>query len=239
MITYSDKFSIPAVLAPGCAIDSFPPPHAALREPNGLIAIGADLNPERLLYAYRRSIFPWYSANQPILWWSPQPRFVIFSKDIKVSRSLSRTMRKKPFEVTVNQAFSAVIEACAQPRASQHETWITPQMQSSYIRLHELGHAMSVECWQEERLAGGLYGIQSGRVFFGESMFTRVTDASKVALVSLSRMGFSLIDCQVPNPHLESLGAVALERSRFLQLISKLSGDRRPSAALSSFDYES
>ena len=212
----------PALLAPGCQIDSFPPPHAALREPNGLLAIGGDLTPERLLYAYRRSIFPWYSADQPILWWSPQPRFVIFSDSIKVSRSLARTLRKKPFEVTVNRAFKAVIEACAQPRHSQDGTWITDEMQAAYLKLHKLGHAMSVECWQADTLVGGLYGVQSGRVFFGESMFTRVTDASKVALVSLSRMGFALIDCQLPNPHLATLGAVPLERSQFLHLLDQL-----------------
>ena len=224
----------PAVLAPGCAIDSFPPLDAALREPNGLLAIGADLSPERLLYAYRHSIFPWYSADQPILWWSPQPRFVIFSEQLKVSRSLSRTLRKKRFEVTVNKAFAAVIEACSQPRALQQDTWITPQMKSAYIRLHQLGHAMSIECWQSDRLAGGLYGLQVGRVFFGESMFTRVSDASKVALVSLSRMGFSLIDCQLPNSHLNTLGAVALERSRFLQLITELCAVKRIGAISSS-----
>ena len=212
----------PALLAPGCSTDSFPPAAAALREPNGLLAIGGDLSPERLMYAYRNAIFPWYSDDQPILWWSPQPRFVIYPGHLKISRSLTKTLRRQRFEVTSNQAFKEVVEACSQPRTSQDGTWITQEMKAAYNDLHTLGHAMSIECWHEGSLAGGLYGVHLGQVFFGESMFTRITDASKVALVTLARSGFALIDCQLPNPHLSSLGAVALERSQFIELITRL-----------------
>ena len=218
----TDKMVAPALLAPGCDADSFPPPAMALREPNGLLAIGGDLSPERLLLAYRNGIFPWYSDEQPILWWSPQPRFVIYPERLKISRSLSKTLRKRRFRVTTNEAFEPVVAACAQPRLHQEGTWITEEMQTAYHKLHQLGHAMSIECWLEDTLAGGLYGVRMGRVFFGESMFTRRTDASKVALVFLSRMGFALIDCQLPNPHLSSLGAVPLERSEFMDLVARL-----------------
>lgn len=212
----------PALLAPGCSADLFPPAAVALREPNGLLAIGGDLSPERLMYAYRHAIFPWYSDDQPILWWSPQPRFVIYPQQLKISRSLAKSLRGARFEVTSNQAFAEVVEACSQPRSSQEGTWITQDMKAAYASLHELGHAMSIECWYDGSLAGGLYGVHMGRVFFGESMFTRITDASKVALVTLARSGFALIDCQLPNPHLSSLGAVALERSEFIELITRL-----------------
>ena len=218
----TDKMVAPALLAPGCDSDSFPPPALALREPNGLLAIGGDLSPERLLFAYRNGIFPWYSDEQPILWWSPQPRFVIYPERLKISRSLSKTLRKHVFRVTTNQAFEHVVAACAQPRMRQESTWITEEMQTAYHKLQQLGHAMSIECWLEDRLAGGLYGVRMGQVFFGESMFTRISDASKVALVYLSRMGFALIDCQLPNPHLSSLGALPLERSEFMDLLTRL-----------------
>ena len=166
--------------------------------------------------------FPWYSDDQPILWWSPQPRFVIYPEHLKISRSLSKTLRGQRFEVTSNQAFKEVVEACAHPRTSHDGTWITQEMKAAYNDLHALGFAMSIECWHDDSLAGGLYGVHLGQVFFGESMFTRVTDASKVALVTLARSGFALIDCQLPNPHLSSLGAVALERSQFIELITRL-----------------
>ena len=166
---------------------------------------GGDLSPERLMYAYRNAIFPWYSDEQPILWWSPQPRFVIYPEHLKISRSLTKTLRGERFEVTSNQAFKEVVEACAQPRTSHDGTWITQDMKTAYNDLHALGHAMSIECWYDGSLAGGLYGVHLGQVFFGESMFSRVSDASKFALVALghhaSHWGIELIDCQVETDH--------------------------------------
>lgn len=205
----------------------FPSVALAEQEPNGLLAIGGDLRPERLLNAYRSGIFPWYSDDQPILWWSPDPRTVLYPERIRVSRSLRKTLRNKPFRITMDQAFSAVIDGCAAPRVQQKETWITPEMRSAYRKLHRLGHAHSVEIWLHEQLVGGLYGVAVGRVFFGESMFSSARDASKVALVhlaqTLSAWHFGLIDCQVHSTHLISLGAEQIGRAAFCSEVEKWS----------------
>lgn len=201
--------------------DDFPDPTYALSEPNGLLAAGGDLSVARLLAAYRRGIFPWFSEGQPILWWSPAPRAVLLPRDIRVSRSLRKTLRQGRFEITVNAAFNQVIRECAAPRRDGDGTWITPNMIAAYQRMHSLGYAHSVECWHGGGLAGGLYGVALGRVFFGESMFSRVSDASKVALVHLRDMDFQMIDCQVPSGHLARLGARNVSREAFLELLDK------------------
>ena len=194
-------------------------------EPDGLLAVGGDLSPTRLLNAYSHGIFPWYSEGEPILWWSPNPRCVLFPDKLKVSRSLRKTLKKHPFELRMDSAFAEVMHACAQPRPDQSGTWITYDMFQAYVRMHELGYAHSVECWQRGQLVGGLYGIAIGQVFFGESMFSRVTDASKVALVHLCHYllehGFRLIDSQVHTQHLESMGAEMIPRERFAELIKQ------------------
>jgi leucyl/phenylalanyl-tRNA--protein transferase len=198
----------------------FPP--ADLATPEGLLAIGGDLSPERLLAAYRHGVFPWYSAGQPILWWSPDPRTVLFLDRLKVSRSLRRTLRSGRFRVSMDTRFPAVMENCAMPRRNQSQpgTWITPEMLHAYTQLHELGYAHSVEIWHDDQLVGGLYGVALGAAFFGESMFSFRTDASKAALVwlvrQLRRWGFALIDCQMPSTHLFSLGAEEVSRNDFL-----------------------
>ena len=201
----------------------FPPVSSALRDPDGLLAIGGDLSPDRLLDAYARGIFPWYSKGQPILWWSPNPRCVLELDDLKVSRSLRKTLRKGIFRVTLNQDFAGVISACADARWGSTETWITKEMFHAYTKLHNLGYAISVECWYEERLMGGLYGVVMGGVFFGESMFSRKSDASKVALVHLVELlktrNFRLIDCQVHSRHLQSLGAKPIPRNLFVNIL--------------------
>jgi leucyl/phenylalanyl-tRNA---protein transferase len=203
----------------------FPDPRLALSDPNGLLAIGGDLSPERLLQAYRQGIFPWYNDDQPILWWSPDPRAVLFPKDIKVNRSLQKTLRNKQFKVTIDTAFSQVIRACSLPRPQQSETWINDEMMVAYNRLHQLGYAHSYEVWFEEQLVGGLYGVILGKVFFGESMFSTMPDASKVALVNLAReceaRDFDFIDCQLPNPFLLRMGAVLIPRAEFLERLAK------------------
>ena len=199
----------------------FPP--VDLASPEGLLAIGGDLRSERLLQAYRTGIFPWYNEGQPILWWSPDPRAVLYPTQLKLSRSLKKTLRQRQFHVTLDQAFVQVMQACAAPRARRPEegTWITPEMVAAYSRLHQQGHAHSVEAWRGKELVGGLYGVALGGVFFGESMFTRATDASKVAFVhlvqQLQHWGFSLIDCQVSSAHLKTLGAQEIRRRRFMQ----------------------
>lgn len=203
----------------------FPPPSRALTEPDGLLAAGGSLTPRRLLRAYRLGIFPWYSPGQPILWWSPNPRLVLFPECVRISRSLRKTIRKGLFAVTADTAFDRVIEACAGPRAGNPGTWITPEMHRAYGRLHRLGHAHSIETWRQGELAGGLYGVAVGRAFFGESMFSRASDASKVALVALAlqlrRWDWAVIDCQVRTAHLSSLGAVDIPRATFLQLLER------------------
>ncbi|MBI1943794.1 MAG: leucyl/phenylalanyl-tRNA--protein transferase [Betaproteobacteria bacterium] len=206
--------------------DPFPPVETALKEPNGLLCAGADLSPRRLLEAYRRGIFPWYSGGEPILWWSPDPRMVLYCDELKVSRSLAKSMRNKGFEVRIDSAFSHVIAACAEPRKGAAGTWLGKDMRRAYLTLHREGHAHSFETWQGGRLVGGLYGIAIGRMFYGESMFARATDASKVALVALAgelaARGFPLIDCQQRTPLLASLGAREIPRRQFLRRVAAL-----------------
>lgn len=206
--------------------EPFPPVEQALREPNGLLCAGADLAVPRLLAAYRSGIFPWYSDDQPILWWSPDPRMVLFCDELKVSRSLSKSARNKCFETRMDTAFAKVIKACAEPRKGESGTWISAQMQAAYVALHRAGHAHSFETWLEGRLVGGLYGVAIGRAFFGESMFSRETDASKVALVALveelRRRGFPMIDCQQRTPLLASMGGREIPRRQFLRRLAAL-----------------
>ncbi|MBL8202321.1 MAG: leucyl/phenylalanyl-tRNA--protein transferase [Chromatiales bacterium] len=211
--------------------DRFPDPAGAATEPDGLLAIGGDLAPERLIAAYRRGIFPWYEEGQPILWWSPDPRAVLLPGALHVSRSLRRTLRSDRYRVSVDLAFGPVIDACARTRRATG-TWITPAMRSAYLRLHELGHAHAIEAWLGPDLVGGLYGVALGGVFFGESMFSLEADASKVALVHLvslaEKRGLKLIDCQVATGHLASLGSQLMPREDFLRAIRVLTGIPAP-----------
>ena len=200
--------------------DEFPPTSQALNYPNGLLAVGGDLSEQRLLSAYRLGIFPWYEAPQPIMWWSPNPRSVLFPEELHVSRSLRRTLRRDDMRVSTDLAFHQVVEHCARPRAKEVGTWISSDMARAYAALHNGGHAHSLEVWDaNDQLVGGLYGIAMGRVFFGESMFSNADDASKVALVALVHYlrssGFALIDCQVESPHLNSMGARNIPRLDF------------------------
>jgi leucyl/phenylalanyl-tRNA--protein transferase len=202
----------------------FPPPELA--EPNGLLAVGGDLSPARLLLAYSSGIFPWYNEGEPILWWSPDPRCIFEPQALRISSSLKKLLRRGVFFVTFNRAFRAVITACGEVRRQGGEgTWIDRDMLEAYCRLHDLGYAHSVECWQEGELAGGVYGVCLGRCFFGESMFHRVANASKVALAvlaeKLQERHFELIDGQLPNPHLASLGAREIPRGDFLQRLRR------------------
>lgn len=201
----------------------FPEVSKALSDPDGLLAIGGSLTIDRLIIAYQKGIFPWYNEGQPILWWSPNPRWVLEPSGIKISRSLRKTLRKNIFTVTVNRAFENVINACSAPRKDAIGTWITPELKKAFINLNKSGYAHSIECWHGQRLVGGLYGIAMGRIFFGESMFSKMNDASKVALVNLCRflekLDFQLIDCQVYTRHLESLGAYAMERKPFIDIL--------------------
>jgi len=203
----------------------FPPLDLALQEPDGLLAAGGDLSAERLLAAYRRGIFPWYSEHQPILWWSPDPRCVLFPKRMHISRRLRRTMRRGRFTATWDRDFEGVLAGCAGPRRGGGGTWLNPDMQRAYTRLHQLGRAHSIECWHAGKLAGGLYGLSLGRVFFGESMFSRLTDASKVGLAHLCRWlqvwGYALMDCQVHNSHLQTLGAEMIPRATFIAYLDR------------------
>ena len=204
----------------------FPPVEKALASPNGLLAVGEDLSPERVLDAYSRGIFPWFSDGEPVMWWSPDPRMVLFPEEFKVSRSLAKEVKSGRFEVRFDTAFTRVMQACAQPRDGQKGTWIIPDMIDVYSRLHAGGIAHSVESWLAEELAGGLYGLAIGRVFFGESMFARETNASKVAMAALveklKRDGFALIDCQQETRHLASLGARPIPRREFTQRLREL-----------------
>ena len=205
----------------------FPPLSAALSEPNGLLAIGGDLAPERLIAAYRAGIFPWFSEGQPILWWSPDPRMVLYVDKFRVSRSLRKRMRADTYETRVDSAFRSVVQACADsPRAGQGGTWITAVMIDAYCELHRLGYAHSVESWRDGRLVGGLYGLALGQMFFGESMFAHETDASKVALVQLvallQRLRVPLIDCQQETAHLAAFGAQPISRTRFAGHLAEL-----------------
>jgi len=227
-VTSRARNQAPFWIDPADANRPFPDADLALREPDGLLAIGGDLSPERLLRAYRAGIFPWYSEGQPVLWWSPDPRFVLFPQKLNVSRSLRKTLRRQAFRITLDQAFDAVIRACAAPRAGADGTWITSAMTSAYQRLHELGFAHSAEAWQGDTLVGGLYGVAIGRIFYGESMFSRVSNASKVAFVALVRQlhawDFPLVDCQVYTRHLASLGAEFMGRREFLAQLPPLCG---------------
>ena len=213
----------------------FPPLSAALSEPNGLLAAGGDLSPERLVAAYRRGIFPWYSAGQPILWWSPDPRMVLFVHEFRVARSLAKRVRRHEYEVRIDTAFRDVIDSCsAMPRAGQGGTWITADMIDAYCELNRRGIAHSVESWRDGRLCGGLYGMALGKVFFGESMFARETDASKVALVHLMALlrdqGVPLVDCQQETAHLRSFGARAIPRPAFAGHLDALIHSTEPVA---------
>lgn len=205
--------------------DPFPPVVQALRDPDGLLAAGADLSPTRLLCAYQQGIFPWFNPGEPILWWSPDPRCVLFPDQLHVSSSLRKRLRKADYQVCFDSAFTQVMHACAEPRAGQPGTWISQEMVASYTRLHQQGIAHSVEVWQDKELIGGLYGLALGRCFFGESMFSRRRDASKIALTwlcsQLSRWEFELIDCQVHNGHLASLGATMISRTTFRDLLAR------------------
>ncbi|SEH06683.1 leucyl/phenylalanyl-tRNA--protein transferase [Candidatus Venteria ishoeyi] len=229
----------------------FPPLDKALKYPDGLLAIGGDLHVQRLVHAYKQGIFPWYSDEQPILWWSPDPRMVLFPERLKVSRSLRKNIRNGGFSVTLNHAFLDVIAACALvAREEQEGTWITEEMMEAYYALHQQGIAHSVECWFEGRLVGGLYGLGLGRVFFGESMFSLMSNASKVAFSVFTRQlqawNYALIDCQVHTTHLESLGAETIPRTLFRQLLdshceqdSCLSSAKKQLAMTSFFNHSS
>ena len=201
----------------------FPPLDAA--SPEGLLAIGGDLCPDRILSAYRKGIFPWFSGDQPILWWSPNPRAVLFPSKIRISRSLKKNIRNRGFRITTDQAFVDVVKECAKDREQQKGTWITREMRDAYTALHSRGHAHSVETWQNGELVGGLYGISIGKAFFGESMFARVTDSSKTALVGLSSLlttwEYHFIDCQVRSSHLDSLGAKCIPRNQFSKMLER------------------
>jgi leucyl/phenylalanyl-tRNA--protein transferase len=205
----------------------FPPIETALAEPNGLLAVGGDVSAERLLAAYRRGIFPWYGEGQPVLWWSPDPRMVLFVDELRVTRSLRKSIRQRRFDIRVDCAFRRVMEGCSStPRPGQTGTWITPELVGAYCALHNQGHAHSVEAWKDDELVGGLYGVSIGRMFFGESMFTREADASKVALAHLvamaRRAGVPLIDCQQETAHLASLGARPIPRAEFARHLAGL-----------------
>jgi leucyl/phenylalanyl-tRNA---protein transferase len=203
--------------------EAFPPVDRALREPDGLLAAGGDLSPPRLLAAYRRGIFPWYSRGQPILWWCPDPRAVLFPTELKVSRSLAKTLRNRGFVTRVDTAFREVIRACGSTELRPGGTWLSSEMRAAYQRLHKLGCAHSVETWRDDKLVGGLYGVALGGVFFGESMFSTERDASKVALKRLCdeliARRFHMIDCQMATPHLLSLGAQLIPRAHFIDTL--------------------
>jgi len=203
--------------------DDFPPPERAGRD--GLLAVGGDLSPRRLLRAYGRGIFPWYGEDEPILWWSPDPRFVMFPGEFHAGATLKKVLRRGDFRFTFDRAFAAVMDGCALPRPGQPETWITPDMRAAYVELHRLGFGHSLEAWRGNELAGGLYGVSLGRCFFAESMFHFENNASKAALAvlaaTLAKMEFSVIDCQVPTPHLASWGARAIPRRRYLEIVRR------------------
>jgi leucyl/phenylalanyl-tRNA--protein transferase len=204
----------------------FPSVETAMRNPNGLLAAGGDLQPERLLDAYRHGIFPWYSAGDPLLWWSPDPRMVLFPDELKISHSLRKTLRKGKYEIRTDTVFEQVMRACSSPRSGQDGTWIQEEIIEAYVRLHHMGLAHSVETWINGELCGGLYGVSIGRMFYGESMFSRKTDASKLAfahlVLQLKRWGVSMIDCQMNTAHLATLGAREIPRKEFLMRLQEL-----------------
>ncbi len=211
-----------------CA-DHLPDVSHALTEPDGLLAIGGELSPDRLLDAYRKGIFPWFSEGQPVMWWSPDPRCVLFPNDFKISRSLKKSLHRKDYIVSFDQAFSDVVKSCAKPRLDSPGTWITQSIIKNYQLLHESGYAHSVECWHGETLIGGLYGIAIDKIFFGESMFSQMTDASKICLAHLvhlvKKFEYDLIDCQVHSEHLKSLGAKVIPRNDFSDILAKSCGE--------------
>ena len=206
--------------------EPFPPVETALAEPNGLLAAGDELSAERLLEAYQQGIFPWFNADQPVLWWSPDPRMVLLPAELRVARSLAKVLRNRVYEVRADSAFRTVMQACAEPRNHQNGTWISPAMIEAYHALHRRGIAHSIETWIDGELAGGLYGVAIGRMYYGESMFTRVTDASKIALVhlvrQLERWGFGMIDCQMHTAHLGRMGGREIPRAAFVRKLGEL-----------------
>jgi leucyl/phenylalanyl-tRNA---protein transferase len=210
-------------LSPEDPPERFPPPERALEDPAGLLAAGGDLSPKRLLAAYRRGIFPWYSEGQPVLWWSPDPRAVLIPAEFRRSRSLAKTLRNRGFIPRIDHDFQAVIDGCAAPRARSPGTWLLPEMRAAYLELHHLGIAHSFETWLDDTLVGGLYGVRLGNVFFGESMFSRERDASKAALARLVEYceseGVAVIDCQVQSRHLQSMGSRLISRAQFQGLL--------------------
>jgi leucyl/phenylalanyl-tRNA--protein transferase len=203
----------------------FPPLNKAMREPNGLLAAGGDLSAERLIQAYRHGCFPWFQDGQPVLWWSPDPRTVLPPAEVHVSRSLAKVLRQQRYRVSFDQDFVGVLQGCAGPRAYSDGTWITAPMQQAYLRLHERGYAHSVEVWLGDELVGGLYGLAMGQLFFGESMFSRADNASKIGFVTLverlKHWGFVLIDCQMPTQHLQSFGARSIPRAEFAEWLER------------------
>ena len=208
------------LIEPDSSPETFPDPRNAPRDRP--LAAGGDLGLERLLTAYRRGIFPWYSAGGPILWWSPDPRAVLVPAELRISRRLRRRLRRGEFRVTENAAFAEVVRGCAAPRRDgEGETWITPEMQAAYLALHAAGHARSIECWRDGAVVGGLYGVEVGAVFCGESMFSRASDASKAALAFLCTKGYVLVDCQAPNEHLLRLGVRLVSRREFLEVLAR------------------
>lgn len=223
------------LLDPHASDEPFPPVEMAWDEPNGLLAFGGDLSSTRLINAYKSGIFPWYNPDEPIYWWSPDPRAVLFPKKIRISRSLRKTIRNKGYRISFDQDFSTVIQSCAAPRMDSGGTWITNEMYLAYIRLFELGIAHSVEVWNSDnKLVGGLYGVATGGVFSGESMFSKERDTSKIAFVALAwhmqHWGYSLIDCQIENPHLTTMGSENISRKEYLTYL-------RTSKAFSHFDW--
>ena len=216
--------------------DPFPPVDQALDQPDGLLAAGADLTPSRLIEAYRQGIFPWFNDGDPILWWSPDPRLVLAPGSLHVSRSLRKRLKQRAFTVTLDTAFAAVLDECAAPRPDADGTWLTPAMRCAYFALHQQGLAHSIEVWIDDTLAGGIYGVALGRMFFGESMFSRRTDGSKIAMAylaaQLDRWGFPWIDCQLETDHLLSLGATAMPRAAFVAEVARLVREPAPSWVL-------
>lgn len=221
----------------------FPPVSDALDDPDGLLAAGGALTCDWLVSAYRRGIFPWYGDDQPILWWSPNPRMVLFPEQVRIRRSLAKRIRNAGFQVTANRAFDHVVAACAAPRQGEPGTWITPEMQEAYETLHRRGIAHSVEVWKQDALVGGLYGVALGPVFFGESMFSLEPDASKVALVHLARCmahdGGKLIDCQMHTPHLQSMGASSIARTTFIGYLDRWLGEDNLDVTRPDWSFES
>ncbi|MGB5324710.1 MAG: leucyl/phenylalanyl-tRNA--protein transferase [Pseudomonadales bacterium] len=219
----------------------FPPIDSALSDPNGLLAVGGSLDPERLLAAYSAGIFPWYEQGQPVLWWSPDPRAVLQPDKVHIARSLRRAMRRGAYGLSMNRAFSAVIAACAAPRG-EAGTWITPEMQSAYVELHQRGFAHSIEVWRDDDLVGGLYGVAVGKLFCGESMFSRAPDTSKMALVALCKMlqlrRWPLLDCQLENPHLQTLGVTTISRAAFKQYLPAATGITPTAAGLGALPWQ-